>query len=281
MTRNARRNRTWFITGAGRGLGREFTRAALESGDHVAATARDVAALDDLVAEFGDRLVPIRLDVTDRAAVHAAVAEAHRALGRLDVVINNAGYGLFGAVEEISEDQLRAQLEVNLFGPFHVCQAVAPILREQNGGHIIQISTVGGVLAFPNLGGYHASKWALEGMTESLAAELAPFGVRVTLVEPGPYGTEWSGASAVHATEQPQYQPMRTAIAERAARFPADWDGEPAAAGRAMVDLVDAQEPPLRVFFGVMPAALVPDAYVRRLELWEQWRPLSVQANGT
>lgn len=280
MTTKAAGARTWFITGAGRGLGREFARAALERGDRVAATARDVAALDDLGAEFGDALVPLRLDVTDRAAVHRTVAQAHGAFGRLDVVINNAGYGLFGAVEEISEDQLRAQLEVNLFGPFHVSQAVAPILRGQNGGHIIQISTVGGLLAFPNLGGYHASKWALEGMTESLATELAPFGVRVTLVEPGPYGTEWSGSSAVHATGQPQYEPMRTAIAERAARFPADWDGDPAAAGRAMVDLVDAEEPPLRVFFGVMPPALVPDAYARRLEVWEQWHRLSVQANG-
>lgn len=273
--------RTWFITGAGRGLGEQFARAALARGDRVAATARDVTALEALTREFGDRLVPLQLDVTDRAGVHRAVTEAHRALGRLDVVINNAGYGLFGAVEEISTEQLRDQLEVNLFGPFHVVQAVAPILREQGSGHIVQISTVGGVLAFPNLGGYHASKWALEGMSESLAAELAPFGVRVTLVEPGPYGTDWSGNSAEHATAQPQYDPMRAGIAERSAQFPADWDGAPAAAGRAMLQLVDAPEPPLRVFFGVMPTVLAPAAYAARLALWEQWRPLSVEANGS
>jgi NAD(P)-dependent dehydrogenase (short-subunit alcohol dehydrogenase family) len=146
-------SKVWFITGAGRGFGREFTKAALERGDRVAATARNTAALEDLVAAHGDAVLPLRLDVTDRAAVFGAVAEATKAFGQLDVVVNNAGYGLFGAVEEISEQQLRDQLETNLFGVFHVTQAVLPVLREQGSGHIVQISPIGGQAALPPVGG--------------------------------------------------------------------------------------------------------------------------------
>ncbi len=152
--------KTWFITGTSRGLGREFARAALERGDRVAATARDVSTLDDLVAQYGeDAVLALSLDVTDKNAVGKAVATAHEKLGRLDVVVNNAGYGLFGMVEEITEAQLRDQLETNLFGAFFVTEAVLPILRAQGTGHLVQISTVGGVIAYPSLGGYHASKW--------------------------------------------------------------------------------------------------------------------------
>ncbi|MET8763550.1 SDR family NAD(P)-dependent oxidoreductase [Lentzea sp. NPDC004782] len=189
----------WFITGAGRGFGKEFARAALGRGDKVAATARKLGDVDDLVEEFGDAVLPLQLDVTDRAGVFAAAEQAGVHFGRLDVVVNNAGYGLFGAIEEITEQQLRDQLEVNLFGVLHVTQAVLPLLRKQGSGHIVQISTVGGVAAFPNLGGYHASKWALEGLSESLAQEVAPFGIKVTLVEPGGFATDWSGSSAVRA----------------------------------------------------------------------------------
>src|SRR6266487_1467993 len=175
----------WFITGASKGFGREFTLAALERGDKVAATARNTDTLSDLVEQYGDAVLPVELDVTNRDQVFAAVKSAHETFGRIDVVINNAGYGLFGTVEEITEQQLRDQLETNLFGVFHVTQAVLPILREQRAGHIIQISTMGGIVAFPTLGAYHASKWALEGMTDALAQEVAGFGIKVTLVEPG------------------------------------------------------------------------------------------------
>jgi NAD(P)-dependent dehydrogenase (short-subunit alcohol dehydrogenase family) len=273
--------KTWFITGAGRGFGREFTKAALERGDRVAATARDTSTLDDLVATHGDAIVPLALDVTDRAAVFETVGRAHEALGRLDVVVNNAGYGLFGAVEEISEEQLREQLEVNLFGVLRVTQAVLPILREQGAGHIIQISTIGGQAAFPNLGGYHASKWALEGLSESLAQEVAGFGIKVTLIEPGAYSTDWAGSSAAHAEPLPPYDGLRAAMAQRQGASRPGMTGDPAAAGPAILKVADADEPPLRVLFGTVPTQLVPHIVQQRLDTWEQWKSLSIEANGT
>lgn len=271
---------TWFITGAGRGFGREFTLAALRRGDRVAATARDLRSLDDLVSEFGDAVVPLDLDVTDRARVDVVVGEAVAALGRIDVVVNNAGYGLFGAVEEISEQQLRDQLEVNLFGVFHVTQAVVPVLRAQGGGRLVQISTVGGVAAFPGLGGYHASKWAVEGLSEALAQEVAPFGISVTLIEPGPFGTDWAGSSAVHADPLPEYDGLRSARAEQATAMPAELIGKPEAAAQTLLTVVDAEQPPLRVLFGTMPTMIVPSLYESRLQTWEQWKSVSLAANG-
>jgi NAD(P)-dependent dehydrogenase (short-subunit alcohol dehydrogenase family) len=177
--------KTWFITGASRGFGREWTIAALERGDSVAATARQTSTLDDLADKYGDRLLPLELDVTDRGAAWAAVATAHERFGRLDVVVNNAGYGHFGMVEELSEADIRDQLETNFFGALWVTQAALPFLREQGSGHILQVSSIGGISAFPNVGAYHASKWALEGLSQALAAEVTDFGIHITLIEPG------------------------------------------------------------------------------------------------
>jgi NAD(P)-dependent dehydrogenase (short-subunit alcohol dehydrogenase family) len=268
-------NKTWFITGAGRGFGKEFARAALDRGDRVAATARNTDTLADLVSEYGDLITPIVLDVTDRGQVFAAVEKAEEALERIDVVVNNAGYGLFGMVEEITDQQLRDQLEVNLFGVLHVTQAVLPILRAQGDGHIIQISTIGGIAAFPGLGGYHASKWALEGLSESLAQEVAGFGIKVTIVEPGPYSTDWAGDSAVHTEHQPQYAAFRSAGSGMQAVV-----GNPKAAGPALLKVVDADEPPLRVLFGTMPTQIAPHIYNTRLATWNAWNDLSIEANG-
>lgn len=270
-------SKNWFITGVSKGFGREFAVAALERGDRVAATARDVNSLKDLVDRYGDAVVPLTLDVTDADQVTSAVKEAHRALGRLDVVVNNAGYGLFGAVEEITEQQLRDQLETNLFGVFRVTQAVLPIMREQGSGHIIQISTVGGIAAFPNLGGYHASKWALEGLSDSLAQEVKGFGIKVTLVEPGGFDTDWSGASAVFADSQPQYDSQRAAMAQRQAD---NANPKPVGFGSAILKVADAAEPPLRVFFGELPTQIAPYIYQQRLEEWAQWADVAREAEG-
>lgn len=273
-------SKTWFITGAGRGLGKEFAKVALGRGDRVAATARNTEALSDLEQAYGDLVVSLELDVTDRAAVHNAIKSAVEQLGTIDVVVNNAGYGLFGMVEEISEQQLRDQIEVNLFGAFHVTQAVIPVFRAQGSGHLVQISTVGGICAFPGLGGYHASKWALEGLSESLAQELAGTGISVTLVEPGPFATDWAGSSAVHADPMVEYAPIRAALASAQEQRPPSFNGEPAAAAAALLDVVDAEQPPLRVLFGLMPTLVVPPTYAARLELWKQWEPVSLAANG-
>src|SRR5436853_1482551 len=180
-------NKTWFITGSSRGFGREWTKAALERGDRVAATARDPSTLDDLKTEHGDALLPLTLDVTSREAAFGAVKRAREHFGRLDIVVNNAGYGHFGMVEEISEQEAREQFETNLFGALWVTQAALPFLREQGSGHILQVSSIGGISAFPNIGIYNASKWALEAFSQSLAQEVADFGIKVTIIEPGGY----------------------------------------------------------------------------------------------
>lgn len=273
-------SKVWFITGASRGFGRQFAEAALTRGDRVAATARNTDTLTDLQARYGDAILPLALEVTDRDSVNASVEEAVRVFGRLDVVVNNAGYGLFGAVEELSEDELRRQMDVNLFGVLFVTQAVLPTLRAQGSGHIIQMSTISGVVGLPNLGGYSASKWALEGLSEALAQEVAPFGIHVTLVEPGLFGTDWGGSSAIHAAPQPQYDALREAAAAQIANISADMLGDPAAAADALLTIADAETPPLRVLFGTVPTMIVPGVYGDRLAIWEEWKHVSLAANG-
>ena len=271
--------KVWFITGTSRGFGRQWAIAALDRGDTVAATARDTATLEDLVEHYGDRLLPIRLDVTDRDADFAAVKQAHDHFGRLDIVVNNAGYGQFGFVEELSEQEARDQIETNVFGALWITQAALPYLREQRSGHIIQVSSIGGITAFPNVGIYHASKWALEGFSQSLAQEVAPFGVRVTLVEPIGYSTDWGGSSAKHAKRLPGYAQVHAATdAERGRRW--SKPGDPNASAAALLKVVDAQEPPLRVFFGGSALATAKADYESRLRNWEQWQPVAELAQG-
>jgi NAD(P)-dependent dehydrogenase (short-subunit alcohol dehydrogenase family) len=271
--------KTWFITGTSRGFGREWAIAALDRGDKVAATARDAASLDDLAAKYGDALLPIGLDVTDRDAGFAAVKQAHDHFGRLDVIVNNAGYGHFGMVEEVSEQEIRAQLETNVLGALWITQAALPYLREQGSGHILQVSSIGGISAFVNTGAYHASKWALEGMSQSLAQEVAGFGVKVTLIEPAGYSTDWSGPSAKHATELPAYEPVRQQAAQaRAKRFAAP--GDPVATRDAVLQLVDAQHPPLRLFLGEAPLGIATADYESRLATWREWQPVAAAAQG-
>ncbi len=271
--------KTWFITGTSRGFGREWAIAALERGDKVAATARNLGSLDELVAKYRDAVLPIQLDVTDRAAAFAAVAQAYHHFGRLDVVVNNAGYGHFGMIEEVTEEEIRAQLETNVLGALWVTQAALPYLREQGSGHIVQVSSIGGVSAFPGTGAYHASKWALEGFSQSLSQEVAPFGVKVTLVEPAGYSTDWSGSSAVRSAPLPAYDPVREAASRaRAGRFPAP--GNPVATRDAILQLVDAENPPLRLFLGESPLRIAVADYGTRLTAWAQWQQVAADAQG-
>jgi NAD(P)-dependent dehydrogenase (short-subunit alcohol dehydrogenase family) len=272
--------KTWFITGTSRGFGREWAIAALDRGDQVTATARDLATLDDLVAKYGDAILPVKLDVTDREAAFAAVRQAHERFGRLDVVVNNAGYGHFGMIEEVTEDEIRAQLETNVLGALWVTQAALPILREQGSGHIIQVSSIGGVTAFMNVGAYHASKWALEGFSQTLAQEVAGFGIKVTLVEPGSYSTDWSGSSAKHSAPLPAYDPVREVSAKaRAQRVSSP--GNPVATREAILRLVDSDNPPLRLFLGASPLSLALADYGSRLTTWAQWQQVAAAAQGT
>ena len=271
------RNKVWFITGTSRGFGRVWAQAALARGDRVAATARDVKTLAPLVERYGDLVMPLTLDVADKAAAAAAIALAHERFGRLDVVINNAGYGLFGTIEEVSESEARAQIETNLFGALWVTQAALPIMRAQGSGHIIQVSSIGGVNAFPTVGLYHASKWGLEGFSQSLAAEVAGFGIKVTIVEPGGFATDWSGPSAKRAAPMDVYDGARAAIAAfRSSSRP----GDPDATGPAILKVVDATDPPLRIFFGSGGLPMTRAEYARRIETWEKWSDVSMEAQG-
>ena len=270
-------SKTWFITGASKGFGREWTEAALERGDNVAGTARKLETLDALVEKYAQTFLPIRLDVTDRDADFAAVQKAAEHFGHLDIVVNNAGYGHFGMIEELTEHEVRAQLETNLFGALWITQAALPIMRKQSSGHIIQVSSIGGISAFPTVGAYHASKWALEGFSQSLAQEVAGFGINVTLVEPGGFSTDWSGTSASHSEQLGEYADVRKAAASRpSAKNP----GDPKATRGAILKVVDAEKPPLRVFFGRAPLDIATKDYESRLATWNQWQPVSIEAQG-
>jgi NAD(P)-dependent dehydrogenase (short-subunit alcohol dehydrogenase family) len=267
-------SKVWFITGTSKGFGRVWAEAALMRGDRVAATARDVKSLAPLAERYGDQVAAITLDVTAKAAVESAIRQAHARFGRLDIVINNAGYGLFGTIEEVSEAEARAQLETNLFGALWVTQAALPIMRTQGSGHIIQVSSIGGVNAFPTVGLYHASKWGLEGFSQSLAAEVGGFGIKVTIVEPGGYATDWGGPSAKRAAQMPAYDGARAAIASfRSKNIP----GDPEATGAAILKVVDSQDPPLRIFFGSSGLPMTRAEYARRIATWEKWNDVGAR----
>jgi NAD(P)-dependent dehydrogenase (short-subunit alcohol dehydrogenase family) len=270
-------SKVWFITGCSKGFGRIWAEAALDRGDKVAATARDVSTLEPLTEKYGDDVLALALDVQDLNADFSAVKQALDKFGRLDVVVNNAGYGLFGAVEEVSPEQARDQIETNVFGALWVTKAALPILREQGSGHIIQVSSIGGVTAFPGIGMYHASKWALEAFSQSLSLEVADLGINVTLVEPQGYSTDWGGPSAVQAEQLPAYDGIRETNAKRRG---SNKPGDPDASGPAILKLVDAEKPPLRCFFGATAFGMVRPDYESRLANWEEWDWLAKEAHG-
>jgi NAD(P)-dependent dehydrogenase (short-subunit alcohol dehydrogenase family) len=270
-------SKVWFITGTSKGFGREWAQAALERGDQVAGTARDLGTLDELVKQYPETFLPLQLDVTDRDGDFAAVRRAAEHFGRLDVVVNNAGYGHFGMIEELTEAEVRAQLETNLFGALWVTQAALPILREQGSGHVIQVSSIGGITAFPGVGAYHASKWALEAISQSLAQEVAGFGISVTLIEPGGFSTDWAGPSAVRSAEHSAYA---AAWAADKARRSSMNRGNPSSTSEAILKVVDAENPPLRIFLGRTPLATAEADYASRLKTWREWQDVAEAAHG-
>lgn len=269
-------SKIWFITGSGRGFGRRFAEAALSRGDKVAATARNTDSLADLVATYGDAILPLALDVTDKAAVTAAVQQAHERFGRLDVVVNNAGFGLFGMVEELTEQDVRAQFETNVFGALWVTQAALPLLRAQGSGHIIMLSSLFGLASMPTTGAYTASKAALEGLSDSLAQEVAGFGIKVTVVEPGAFATDFA-ASAVQSEPVAAYSAVQEGFNALFSSVPSP---DPAGAGSALLKIVDAGDPPLRVFFGSFGHQVIPQLYAERLKTWQEWAELSAESEA-
>ncbi|MEV4720804.1 SDR family oxidoreductase [Micromonospora noduli] len=263
--------RTWFITGASRGLGRAFADAALDRGDRVVAAARTIATAD-FDEKYADRLLALTLDVTDRAAVIAAVDTAVEHFGRLDIVVNNAGTLSMGMIEEFTEAEARAQFEVNLFGALWVSQAVLPHLRAQRSGHIVQVSSIAALGGFPSTGLYSASKFALEGMSEALAMEAAAFDIKLSIVQPGGYWTDLY-TSVRATTPMDAYAPLRAELERQWAE--GSIDSEPRLAAEALLQLVDSDEPPLRLLLGSMVYDLAFDIARRRMDTWASWEQVS------
>ena len=268
----------WFITGASRGFGRVWTEAALQRGDKVAATARQLASLADLTEQYGPNVLTLELDVTNPEQVKTAVAQAHAHFGRLDVVLNNAGYSLVGTVEEASLDEIRAMYDTNVFGAVSVIQAALPLLRAQGSGHILGISSSLGHVTSPVIGYYCSTKWAFEAIHESLAAEVAPFGIQVTIIEPGAYATEFGSPESIRfAAGLDVYADFKNHFF---AGLGSMERGDPAATPPALFAVVDAEQPPLRLFLGNQNLPWVRTAYAERLATWEAWEAVANAAQG-
>lgn len=271
-------SKVWFITGASRGFGSVWTDAALKRGDKVAATARNLASIAHLKEKYGDNVLTLELDVTKPDQVKAAVEKAHSHFGKLDIVFNNAGYSLVGTIEEASTDEVRALYETNVFGALEVIKAALPILRAQGYGHILGTSSNLGHVTLPVIGYYCSSKWAFEAIHESLAAEVKPFGIKVTIIEPGAYATEFgSQESLKFAAGLDIYADYKNTFFESLRNLER---GNPDATPKALFQIVDAENPPLRFFLGKHAMAWVREAYAERLAVWEEWETVSNEAQG-
>ncbi len=271
--------KVWFITGASRGFGRVWAEAALKRGDKVAVTARTLASIADLKDKYGANALTLELDVTRPDQVKEAVTQAHDHFGRLDIILNNAGYSLVGTIEEASADEVRALYDTNIFGTLSVIQAALPLLRKQGGGHILGTSSSLGHVTMPLIGYYCSSKWAFEAIHESLAIEVKPFGIKVTIIEPGAYATEFgSQASLKFAPGLDIYADLRAQIFEHLKNSER---GDPNATPEAIFKAVDAEKPPLRLFLGSHNLPWVRAAYAERLAIWEAWESVSNSAQGT
>jgi NAD(P)-dependent dehydrogenase (short-subunit alcohol dehydrogenase family) len=271
--------KVFLITGSGRGLGRAITEAALAAGHAVLATARRPEQLDDLAARYPDRIQPFALDVTDYDAAHSAVRAAVDTFGRLDVVVNNAGYANLASVEDITIEDFRAQLDTNLLGVVNVTKAALSTLRAQRSGHIIQVSSLGGRMATPGLPAYQAAKWAIGGFSEVLSQEVAPLGIKVTVLEPGGMRTDWAGSSMSIPTISPDYQSTVGAIAGLLTSGDGNAASDPAKVAQVVLQIVDLDEPPLRLLLGSDAVRYAAAAEAARAEGDRRWRQLSLSTD--
>lgn len=275
---NTNEPKIWFITGSSRGFGRVWAEAVLKRGDKVAATARNTDAISGFKDKYGDNVLILPLDVTQPDQVQKAVKKAHEYFGRLDVVINNAGYSLVGTVEEAKPEDIRAMYETNVLGPVSVIQAVLPIMRAQGFGHILGTSSSLGHYTVPLIGYYCSSKWAFEAIYESLALEVKSFGINVSIIEPGAYATEFGSENSLKFSENlPQYESIRNRVFENMGKMQR---GNPEATSKAILQLVDAKEPPLRMFLGSHNLEEIRQVYSDRIKVWEEWQGVAVAAQG-
>ena len=275
---NQRNCKVWFITGASRGFGRVWAEAALERGDKVAATARSVDSLAGLKEKYGENVLILPLDVTRPGQAGTAVAQAHAHFGKLDIVLNNAGYSLVGTIEEASAEDVKAMYETNVFGALAVIKAALPLLRKQGGGHILGTSSNLGHVTLPVIGYYCSSKWAFEAIHESLASEVKDFGIKVTIIEPGAYATEFGSQDSLKfAADMEIYTDLKTQFFGRLKDMER---GDPNATPQALFQIVDAENPPLRFHLGSQNLPWVRAVYEERLGLWEKWDAVSSSAQA-
>ncbi|GAB3768259.1 SDR family oxidoreductase [Spirosoma horti] len=269
----------WFITGSSRGLGRSLTEAVLAKGDNVAATARNPDQLAALAEQYPNQLLPIQLDVTNKAQIHAAIEQTVAHFGRIDVLVNNAGFGIIGAAEAFTDEQVRSQLETNLYAPIDITRAVLPIMRKQRSGHILQISSVGGRVGNAGLTLYQAAKFGLGGFTEALAKEVAPLGIHVTAVEPGGFRTDWAGDSMTYAEPVEGYEDtvdQRVNYFKSGSFVPM---GDPDKAAIAMINLIGHPEPPVHLILGSEAVAILKQADAARKAELETWESVSLSTD--
>jgi NAD(P)-dependent dehydrogenase (short-subunit alcohol dehydrogenase family) len=271
--------KVWFITGSSRGLGRDLTAQVLAKGDLVAATARNTDALKGFVEKYTDQILPITLDVTDYDQVHLAVESAIAHFGKIDVLVNNAGFGIVGAAEAFTEDQVRSQLETNLYAPIEITRAVLPFMRKQGSGRILQISSIGGRVGNAGVSIYQAAKFGLSGFSEALAKEVIDLGIYVTSVEPGGFRTDWAGASMSYAPHIAGYE---NTVGKRADFFQSGNFvpmGDPEKAARAMLELVENPEPPVHLVFGSEAIGMLKHADAARAAEMEKWMEVSLSTD--
>ena len=267
--------KVWFITGSSRGLGRSLTEAVLATGDKVAATARQPQQLADLVSKYPDQLLPLPLDVTNKGEITIAVEQTIKHFGCIDVLVNNAGFGIVGAAEAFTDEQVRSQLETNLYAPIEITRAVLPYMRKQRNGRILQISSVGGRVGNAGVSIYQAAKFGLGGFTEALAKEVAPLGIKVTSVEPGGFRTDWAGASMTYA---PSVEGYEDTVDKRADFFQSGGFvpvGDPVKAAKAMINLAEHPEPPVHLVLGSEAAGMLRHADEARKAEFEKWLPVT------
>jgi NAD(P)-dependent dehydrogenase (short-subunit alcohol dehydrogenase family) len=269
----------WFITGSSRGLGRSLTEAVLLHGDKVAATARNISSLNDLVSRYKDSIYPLELDVTNEEQVRRVVAETVRHFGGIDVLVNNAGFGITGAVEAFSGEEVRSQLETNLYAPIVITRAVLPFMRGQRSGHILQISSMGGRVGSGGVSVYQAAKFGLSGFSEGLAIEVADFGIKVTCIEPGGFRTDWAGDSMTFAEEIEGYDVVneRIQLFKSGAFKPI---GDPVKAAKVIIETVNHPMPPLHLLLGSEAVAIVKYSESAKLRELEKWEKISLSTDS-
>jgi NAD(P)-dependent dehydrogenase (short-subunit alcohol dehydrogenase family) len=271
--------KVWFITGSSRGLGRSLTEAVLATGDRVAATARQPQQLADLVSKYPDQLLPLQLDVTNKEEIAIAVEHTIKHFGRIDVLVNNAGFGIVGAAEAFTDEQVRSQLETNLYAPIEITRAVLPYMRKQRSGRILQISSIGGRVGNAGITIYQAAKFGLGGFTEALAKEVAPLGIKVTSVEPGGFRTDWAGASMTYA---PFVEGYENTVDKRAEFFQSNEFvpvGDPVKAAKVIINLAEHPEPPVHLVLGSEAAGMLQSADKARKAEFEKWLPVTVSTD--